>query len=406
MAIQGNKLHAPHLRYATQRKKIGHQWKNLSRKGNPVNPKGNMSFINSSLIEPITGDKAKEIQEAWKFRDNHKYDAVYEFIEKQKKAQINDLWEKHTTGTTEKEISQYLLNGPKVKNPDVPVRNTRLANNVGTRIVAEAQTDIFNLKKLLEVHPELRGNQELLAKLRSLEGQHVNSANFKQLLSNALNTGNVVNGIGNSGDDVLKNIVGGAAGATGGGAGGVIVSGGNPVKTSGLPTVVNTGVGAPGNNWEWAQIIEEIPNNEGGTTQATKGFFGKAWDFLKRNKKTAIIATAIAAVVAGGVYLYNRNKTSDKANPTPTSSPVQDLANKPVGGVITANGPYGVVKGDNVWNIAKAHLQELNKDTKDYAASDVEIYHHVQKIMELNDLHYEKDNYRVIIKPGQVLKLQ
>ncbi len=138
-----------------------------------------------------------------------------------------------------------------------------------------------------------------------------------------------------------------------------------------------------------------------------KGFFGKALDFLKKNKKTAIIATAVTALIAGGVYLYNRNRVSEKALPTSDSSPIQELANKPIGGQMTADGPYSVAKGDNIWNIAKAHLDKMNENNKDYkGATDVEIYHHVEKLMELNGLNYENDSYKVIIQPDQVLKLK
>ena len=67
---------------------------------------------------------------------------------------------------------------------------------------------------------------------------------------------------------------------------------------------------------------------------------------------------------------------------------------------------YEVVKGDCVWNIAKAHLKELNKDKADYTPSNVEILRHTKELMEINDLHYEADNYVVIIKPGQKLKIK
>ena len=67
---------------------------------------------------------------------------------------------------------------------------------------------------------------------------------------------------------------------------------------------------------------------------------------------------------------------------------------------------YEVVKGDCVWNIAKAHLKELNKDKADYTPTNIEILRHTKELMEINDLHYEADNYVVIIEPGQKLKLK
>ncbi len=67
---------------------------------------------------------------------------------------------------------------------------------------------------------------------------------------------------------------------------------------------------------------------------------------------------------------------------------------------------YEVVEGDCVWNIAKAHLKELNKDKADYTPSNVEILRHTKELMKINYLHYEADNYVVIIQPGQKIKLK
>lgn len=211
-------------------------------------------------------------------------------------------------------------------------------------------------------------------------------------------------------ENVRPNAVAARAAATGEGATAIVRSAANAGGIgAGSAIIVRpgaTGAGIPARSWEWAHIIAEIPPESNGGSGGVKGFLGKALDFLKKNKKTAIIATAVTALVTAGIYLYNRNKTSEKAKPIANSNPVQELANQPVGGVMTANGPYSVAKGDNIWNIARAHLEELNKENKDFKLTDVDIYHHVEQIMQLNNLHYEKDCYRVIIKPEQVLKLQ
>ena len=66
---------------------------------------------------------------------------------------------------------------------------------------------------------------------------------------------------------------------------------------------------------------------------------------------------------------------------------------------------YTVVKGDNVWNIAKAHLKEMHKDDPNYKPSNAEIAVHTKELMAANKLHYEADNYHVMIRPGDKLKL-
>ena len=66
---------------------------------------------------------------------------------------------------------------------------------------------------------------------------------------------------------------------------------------------------------------------------------------------------------------------------------------------------HTVVRGDNVWNIAKAHLKEMHKDDPNYKPSNAEILQHTKELMAANKLHYEADNYRVIIRPGDKLKL-
>lgn len=65
---------------------------------------------------------------------------------------------------------------------------------------------------------------------------------------------------------------------------------------------------------------------------------------------------------------------------------------------------YVVKKGDCVWNIAKQHLKDLSSDPN-YKPTDAEILKHTKELMELNQLEFEPDGYRVIIRPKDKLKL-
>ena len=67
---------------------------------------------------------------------------------------------------------------------------------------------------------------------------------------------------------------------------------------------------------------------------------------------------------------------------------------------------YDVVKGDCVWNIAKAHLKALHKDKTGYEPTDIEILNHTKELMDKNNLHYENDNCHVLIKPGDKLDIK
>ena len=68
----------------------------------------------------------------------------------------------------------------------------------------------------------------------------------------------------------------------------------------------------------------------------------------------------------------------------------------------TENDVHSVKRGDNVWNIAKKHLKDLNNGDK---PTNAEILKHTKEIMEWNNLEFEADGKRVIIKPGDQLKL-
>lgn len=57
---------------------------------------------------------------------------------------------------------------------------------------------------------------------------------------------------------------------------------------------------------------------------------------------------------------------------------------------------YTVKKGDNVWNIAKRRLQEMNGKKP----TDKEIMNYTNELLKLNKLEYEPDGYTVIIHEG------
>lgn len=57
---------------------------------------------------------------------------------------------------------------------------------------------------------------------------------------------------------------------------------------------------------------------------------------------------------------------------------------------------YTVKKGDNVWNIAKRRLQEMNGKKP----TDKEIMNYTNELLKLNKLEYEADGYTVIIHKG------
>ena len=203
------------------------------------------------------------------------------------------------------------------------------------------------------------------------------------------------------------------------------------------------------------KALEKTTKESKGILGSIKGLFGKAKNVISNglNKFKAFSKTpkgkwtfAITALIIAGtaLYAYVANRFSDKNNPAPTNGPDRIFMPKLVDEtkedtdietdktekirkeaeekeeadkVAKANenkrepekvsgDEYEVVDGDCVWNIAKAHLKELNNDIENYVPSNVDILRHTKKLMEINDLHYEADNYVVIIQPGQKLKLK
>ncbi len=176
-----------------------------------------------------------------------------------------------------------------------------------------------------------------------------------------------------------------------------------------------------------------------------KSGFGKIGNFFKgKGGKVGLALAAGAALVAGGKYLYD--KYNEPAKDSQTQLPLAEedfspdeqaqilkdeliceqdntrVATQPILETIppvkaeetspvtepaeeTLQLPteYEVKKGDNVWNIAKQHLKDLNPDP-DYKPTNAEILKHTKELIALNELHYEPDNYTVVIKPKDKLK--
>ena len=97
-------------------------------------------------------------------------------------------------------------------------------------------------------------------------------------------------------------------------------------------------------------------------------------------------------------------KDPAKATPAPVSGDEKetkesDKADKP-DKAENKNRPlpknYTVKKGDNVWNIAKRRLQEMNGKKP----TDREIMNYTNELLKLNKLEYEPDGYTVIIHKG------
>jgi hypothetical protein len=127
---------------------------------------------------------------------------------------------------------------------------------------------------------------------------------------------------------------------------------------------------------------QKISNTEKVFVDKTKTLFSKP--AVKKGLKYG----AIAALALGALYLgkkaYDAYKNRKDSQAVPVTSNTHD-----------------VVKGDNVWNIAKKDLLEKNSGK----VTNAEIAKRTQELMELNNLEYANDKGLVIIKPGDKIKL-
>ena len=97
----------------------------------------------------------------------------------------------------------------------------------------------------------------------------------------------------------------------------------------------------------------------------------------------------------------DKTDPKDKVNPNPAPTNPDDKTDPDPAKSKTE---HVVVKGDNVWNIAKQHLKEMNPDPN-YKPTNAEILKHTQELMELNQLKFEPDGYVVLIRPNDRIKL-
>lgn len=98
-------------------------------------------------------------------------------------------------------------------------------------------------------------------------------------------------------------------------------------------------------------------------------------------------AKATPAPVSGD---EKETKESDKADKADKSEEARKRNDR------TLPQNYTVKKGDNVWNIAKRRLQEMNGKKP----TDKEIMNYTNELLKLNKLEYEPDGYTVIIHEG------
>ncbi|MCI1273723.1 MAG: hypothetical protein LKG27_04735 [Clostridiaceae bacterium] len=156
------------------------------------------------------------------------------------------------------------------------------------------------------------------------------------------------------------------------------------------------------------------------------GFFSKLGKFFKGKKGKFAIGAALLTAAGAGIYAACSGSKDEQAPTTPTVVPTPTVDTTPTTPTVDTtptvptepttpevtptepteptepeNTDYIVKKGDNVWNIAKAHLTEKNG----VKPTDKEIMEEVNVIMKDNQLEWEKDHYHVMIHPKDKLEL-
>ncbi len=135
---------------------------------------------------------------------------------------------------------------------------------------------------------------------------------------------------------------------------------------------------------------EEPAQTEEPTDEPTKT------DKKSSSKKTGSTTGAAAAVTTGSAEEPDKTDKTDKAETTAPSATTGTDEETPAIPTV-----HKVVKSDNVWNIAKKHLQEINGKKP----TNAEILKHTKELMEINGLEFEPDGKRVLIRPNDELKL-
>lgn len=189
------------------------------------------------------------------------------------------------------------------------------------------------------------------------------------------------------------------------------------------------------------KVVDNLKKTGETNIKKSSGLLSKLGKFGKKAGKFGLIGLGAAAILGGATYLIgklvgdddkvkeDKNQTPaptqpDKTNPNDETNPAPvnpDDKTNPEDKTEPTPGPTNpddktnpdptksktehiVVKGDNVWNIAKQHLKDMNPDPN-YKPTDAEILKHTKELMELNQLKFEPDGYVVLIRPNDKIRL-
>lgn len=141
-----------------------------------------------------------------------------------------------------------------------------------------------------------------------------------------------------------------------------------------------------------AKPTEEPPEEDPAKDEDPTKTDNKPTDRTSSGKKAGSTTGSAAAATTGSAQDPDKTDKTDKSDKTKTKT---DDETPDVPTVHT------VVKGDNVWNIAKKHLQDINGKKP----TNAEILKHTKELMEINGLEFEPDGKRVMIRPNDELKL-